>query len=251
MGFFATAAYAQPRVASETVRPERQVQVPGSRSYSPGQGRWVSRDPAGERGGANLTAFVLNNPVRRIDRLGLISCGSCNFLLRKLLAEKEVNEIVSGLLLREREGKACLEGPPSCECHADRRIWGTFEPDTRLVKINCKDSPDDPAGPDHTQIKYTLIHELQHASEHCNRTKDTDCRERVEGELRANICARECDPWVDYEHCTKRALESIALGRQCPGASEEVLRRYAREYRNKFSLSQCLVPDPRSIPNPY
>lgn len=39
--------------------------------YNPVQGRWASRDPIGERGGANLYGFVGNNGIQKIDRLGL------------------------------------------------------------------------------------------------------------------------------------------------------------------------------------
>lgn len=41
------------------------------RPYNPATGRWLSRDPISERGGANLTSFVLNNPVNYFDILGL------------------------------------------------------------------------------------------------------------------------------------------------------------------------------------
>jgi hypothetical protein len=39
--------------------------------YDPTVGRWLSRDPIGERGGKNLYGFVLNDPIRFHDRLGL------------------------------------------------------------------------------------------------------------------------------------------------------------------------------------
>ena len=42
----------------------------GYRYYSPGLGRWISRDPIEERGGINLGAFVLNNSIHSIDPLG-------------------------------------------------------------------------------------------------------------------------------------------------------------------------------------
>jgi len=41
------------------------------RDYDVYTGRWLSRDPLGERGGKNLYAFVANNPVSRRDYLGL------------------------------------------------------------------------------------------------------------------------------------------------------------------------------------
>jgi RHS repeat-associated protein len=43
----------------------------GYRYYQPTTGRWLSRDPIGERGGANLYGFVGNFPTNRIDLLGL------------------------------------------------------------------------------------------------------------------------------------------------------------------------------------
>ncbi|HMC28205.1 MAG TPA: RHS repeat-associated core domain-containing protein [Verrucomicrobiae bacterium] len=42
----------------------------GHRYYSPTQGRWLARDPAGERRGRNLLAFVNNSPLDHYDILG-------------------------------------------------------------------------------------------------------------------------------------------------------------------------------------
>lgn len=43
----------------------------GYRYYNASTGGWLSRDPIQERGGRNLYGFVYNNPIGRIDRLGL------------------------------------------------------------------------------------------------------------------------------------------------------------------------------------
>jgi RHS repeat-associated protein len=37
------------------------------RAYDPGLGRWLSRDPIGEKGGVNLYEYVRNNPVNIVD----------------------------------------------------------------------------------------------------------------------------------------------------------------------------------------
>ena len=42
----------------------------GNRHYSPRTGRWLSRDPIGERGGANLYEFVWNDGLNWLDILG-------------------------------------------------------------------------------------------------------------------------------------------------------------------------------------
>jgi hypothetical protein len=44
--------------------------LPAQAFYNPTTGRWLSRDPIGERGGVNLTAFVKNNPATQYDFLG-------------------------------------------------------------------------------------------------------------------------------------------------------------------------------------
>lgn len=43
----------------------------GYRFYNPSTGRWPSRDPIEERGGTNLYAFLRNNGLHSVDRLGL------------------------------------------------------------------------------------------------------------------------------------------------------------------------------------
>ncbi len=42
------------------------------RYYDPNLQRWPNRDPIGENGGINLYGFVGNNPLDRVDRLGLL-----------------------------------------------------------------------------------------------------------------------------------------------------------------------------------
>lgn len=41
------------------------------REYDPAVGRWLSRDPIGERGGQNIYSYAGGNPVNRTDRSGL------------------------------------------------------------------------------------------------------------------------------------------------------------------------------------
>ncbi len=43
----------------------------GYRFYNPSLGRFINRDPIGDEGGANLYAFVTNEPIANHDRLGL------------------------------------------------------------------------------------------------------------------------------------------------------------------------------------
>ena len=46
----------------------------GYRYYQPIAGRWLNRDPIGEKGGRNIYAFATNDPINRVDYLGLSGC---------------------------------------------------------------------------------------------------------------------------------------------------------------------------------
>ncbi len=52
--------------------------------YNPGTGRWLSRDPSGERGGANLFGFVGNNGIGHFDPFGLMQWSEMIALKDKL-----------------------------------------------------------------------------------------------------------------------------------------------------------------------
>jgi RHS repeat-associated protein len=43
------------------------------RAYSASTGRWLSRDPIAEEGGVNLYKYVVNDPLRNVDPIGLLS----------------------------------------------------------------------------------------------------------------------------------------------------------------------------------
>lgn len=57
----------------------------GYRYYDPRTAKWLSRDPLGEAGGLNLTAFCHNDPINNVDPLGLDpwDIGDRDFLLKR------------------------------------------------------------------------------------------------------------------------------------------------------------------------
>ena len=46
------------------------ISLPANAFYNPQQGRWLSRDPIGERSEVNLYQFANNSPVQFVDNLG-------------------------------------------------------------------------------------------------------------------------------------------------------------------------------------
>ena len=59
------------RVSPKTHTPASPVKERGHRYFHPETGRWLSRDPVGERGGKNLYVALRNNPFGRVDPHGL------------------------------------------------------------------------------------------------------------------------------------------------------------------------------------
>ena len=51
----------------------------GARFYDPAHGRWLNRDPLGPEGGVNLYAYSSNDPIGRVDPLGLVDTGYDSF----------------------------------------------------------------------------------------------------------------------------------------------------------------------------
>jgi len=74
---YAGTAYRACRPILENAYPRKSLQERGHRSYSPSQGRWLSRDPIGEidgdakRDSVHLYKAFLNNAVSLSDPVGL------------------------------------------------------------------------------------------------------------------------------------------------------------------------------------
>jgi RHS repeat-associated protein len=71
----ATGAYAAAnpfRFSTKYTDAETQLLYYGYRYYNPSLGRWLGRDPLGEKGGVHLYAFCRNNGINAYDRLGMI-----------------------------------------------------------------------------------------------------------------------------------------------------------------------------------
>ena len=71
----------------------------GFRYYVPETGRWLSRDPIGERGGLNVYGFVRNEVINSYDLLGMAPCSD--------YAKSRSGSTASGM-----EGRTTRQGSP-------------------------------------------------------------------------------------------------------------------------------------------
>jgi RHS repeat-associated protein len=90
------------------VHPASGLYLTQYRAYDPNLGRWVSRDPAGESGGANLYAYVGNSPQNAVDPLGLMLQGSVQAtstnpgLQLQLQAQQDEDRLLEGVRCRAK-----------------------------------------------------------------------------------------------------------------------------------------------------
>lgn len=108
----------------------------GYRYYNPSMGRWLSRDPIGERGGLNRYGFVNNQPSIAVDLLGLdqykVICSAANELDNRIDTLRAANPDDARLgflqiqecILRKLCFGSCCADPRRAEWL--NRVIGTF-----------------------------------------------------------------------------------------------------------------------------
>ncbi len=101
------------RLASNALhRQEKPLQHDyGYRYYDPVTGRWLSRDPIGERGGLNLYGFVGNNGIDAVDQLGLVTAS-----LNSNSSFHEVSAEFANQAFKEALGNAQGKAGGKCGC---------------------------------------------------------------------------------------------------------------------------------------
>ena len=114
----------------------------GYRYYSPGMGRWLSKDPAWEEGGFNLYGMVNNDPITYVDILGLAPSYGCCDAKKRAEGAKKLNDSYkkakdkddAGKLINDDSGRSCeivngtvraqLDISTCWECHLENRKFG-------------------------------------------------------------------------------------------------------------------------------
>lgn len=184
--------------------------------YNPQTGRWLNRDPIGEKGGKNLYGFVRNKPVGSFDADGRMEISACETALKQALqSNAKARAIVAELKRRE-----CPEPNPFCKCCSASESGGGFDPASKTVKI-CANAWTSGAG-----IIAAVVHELMHALDNCGGTDWSNCKERACSEIRAYDQGGTCAPGgldrqsgESYRDCIKRkATASTTAQPSCTAA---------------------------------
>ena len=139
--------------------------APVSAFYNPNTGRWLNRDPIGEKGGSNVYGFASNTPLNAVDALGKIAGGGfmqmncrqpCEDFKRRRYADMEPRDIPSGAIVCCGGVKfICTWG---AQKEANRRAKEIAErclrahERTHLPSVVCDDCP---AGPTAVRWKKT------------------------------------------------------------------------------------------------
>jgi RHS repeat-associated protein len=93
------------------------------RFYDPGLQRWVNRDPSEEHGGFNLHRFAENQPITRIDELGLATREQIEELREQIELIQKMRDLANKMIQNLHDGKCTCWGVSSimaAACNAFR-----------------------------------------------------------------------------------------------------------------------------------
>ncbi len=162
-----------------------------SRNYDPLTGRWLSRDPL-HQDGYNLYAYVRNQPMSKVDMLGLAISGSeCEKARDSLLNGDMANGVdgrnAAALISAIRSDANCTVPTINCGCcDAAGQFGGSTRDGSGTITI-CTNNAISAS-----YVYGTIVHELIHAYDSCKGTDFSDCEQRACSEIRAYKNSGQC-----------------------------------------------------------
>jgi RHS repeat-associated protein len=253
----------------------------GYRYYNASTGRWLSRDPLGEKTSMNLFECDRNDPISRIDVLGLDTTtpnspddakALCNSCLQRsgtvtppgpdnplpdsfcapvaslLRTDPDLQALVKAFNSTGPGGKSCPLPKITCRFCGDPANCGQFQagPGGGLLVICARELDTSKK----SELKTTLLHELTHALQACKRggTPPDGCQSALFDEMQAYYCAGQCNSLSD---CLGRAIaSSCAVNGFCSSGDQasSAYNALAQAWNNK-SIQSCFGPRPAPVPS--
>jgi RHS repeat-associated protein len=184
----------------------------GHRYHSPSDGRWLSRDPIGEKAEINLYSFVANSPVSHFDADGRISTSACDTAIDNAFK----NNARAKAIMAEMRTRRCPDPAPICRdcCGQEEKsnYGGYFDPRTKVIHV-CSNKYKNGG-----EVIQSLVHELIHALDDCKGVNFGNCSERACSEIRAVDCSGQCAsggelrlPGETYTQCVERNATSSTI----------------------------------------
>ena len=114
----------------------------GRRYYDPNLQRWLNQDPIQEAGGLNLYGYVGNNPVNKIDPLGLIEEGAPELAADPtlLMDNAEIQEYRAVQALKKAAEEAEKKLLKECRRMSDKELKDLYGKKVHDVKEFMKDA---------------------------------------------------------------------------------------------------------------
>jgi RHS repeat-associated protein len=212
---------------------ERRVQQPGARFYSSQLGRWVSRDPIGERGGINVLLAAENSHVMNVDYRGLSlyqGMKMCKAAKKLWDSGKEIKPESSWwnfYILFRRVNKVKFKCKKDCCYKFDDPVTGFVDPlfsGRRKCTINICADNFGIYGWSRQRLIRTIVHEMTHCHQGFQRQPHKYCGQAVCNEVQAYWRANP-DPRVTDDELLKSAWRSAGTLKTCKGSSLESLWR--------------------------
>ncbi len=206
------------------------VEYYGYRYYHTNLGRWLSRDPIGERGGLNLYAFVDNKPTLAFDMLGLKSesCSNCDEAIKRVInAPPYKTGGVAQVLWDTLKRKSCPAPKIKCECCTDQDSIdnGYYNRKTNEIIICCNNTS--------RPFSETIAHELVHALQRCQNYPFPGTKSRC-----AIKMCREVQPYAISGRCSG---QEGALYTNCLVQTALISSAKSEDCKNETDTSDPLI----------
>src|SRR6185503_18253246 len=133
------------------------AEMPASAFYNPNTGRWLSRDPIGEKTGINLHASVGNSPLTFFDADGRLSVSAC----QTAIDNGKRNNAKIRETIDQIKRRGCPDPDPTCYFCCAEGYGGYFSPANKSIVI-CANRAATGTG-----VIESVAHELVHALDDC------------------------------------------------------------------------------------